>query len=1370
MTWAIRTFDEGRYRVMPADMHSTRAAGPARTGRWWVGCVALLASAVGAAGGDWPMWRCDASRSGVCDEKLPAELHPQWVRKLPPQRTAWRDDGRLKFDRSYMPVVSGGLVFVGSTGNDSVTAYDLATGAEAWRFYTDGPVRVAPAAWKDRLFVGSDDGRLYCLRAADGKPLWTYRPGPQDRRLIGNERLIGTWPIRGGPVVCDGVVYAAAGVWPFMGSFVCALRAETGEVVWVNDEASFTFRNRHHMGAAAFSGLSAQGHLAVVGETLIVPGSASNPALFDRATGRFLRYSAGEGTTVCGQGRFGLAGGAFFSLENGLGVHFKGLRVGRTLLAKDAWYTEAGVLDPASLKTQVAVIPAGLSAGQKILAGTIETLNPFRARPLLLAGSRLVTLGRAARGRQHPPLLVVDVTNRSAEPTPVAEVDVPGTVSEVLAAAGRLIVVTLDGTIACYGGAKVQVRTYEPPAPQALGAGAAERAAEVLRAAGDPGGYAMVWGLRDGALVEGLLARSNLHVIAVDADAGKIAALRRRLDAAGLYGTRAAGIAAEPSLLPLAPYFASLIACEDPAAAGLDNAAAFVSALFGPLRPYGGAAVLALRDEEHERFAGWVARAKLPAAQVRRAGDLTILARPAALPGAADWLGQNADAGNTRCSRDDLVRAPLGILWYGNALSNSLILPRHGEGPVEHVAAGRLFIEGPDSISAADVYTGRLLWSREFAGLGKYYTQTKHQRGAHAVGSNFYTAPDAVYVAFGTSCHVLDPATGRTVRRLELPALPGEAEPSEWLFMLVYEDLLIAGAHPIVPSVRGRYNSDASSRYLVAMDRRTGKVLWHRRAARSFGHYGVAAGRGKVFCFDRLSEAEAAALRRRGVEGEGGTMLLALDARTGAVVWQTDRCVGSKLSYSEEYDIVLARGALRGKDGAVLWDQPQTQEQPPVTTLPSGPGLNLVDEAERLWWGKWGPMINGETIFTQRHRAFDLLTGMQKTVPKADGGLAEWHYSSAHGCGPAAGGKHLLTFRSGCAGFYDLAGNGGTGNLGGFRSSCTSNLIIANGVLNAPDYTRTCSCSYQNRSSLALVHMPEVEYWTFGTNPTPGRMGYNFGAPGDRPAADGTLWRETPDATERRRKDGFLYLKYEDKPYRYYGGPTLVATDPAEPRAFYHHSSRMAEGGGWAWVGASGLIGLRSAKVPLDYLDAAGGLVVRLYFAEPEHDRPGRRVFSVALDGKVLIEELDVAKEAGGRLRTLVRRFDNVRPASKGADALSFTFAAKVGEPLICGVEILDAEGLRERLHVDAGTVRTVVARSLPARVDLAGAVRPAGQDDVRIEWTMDSGPGPVAFSDGASPATAAAFPAYGAYVLRLGAARGGRAVSDDLLVYVDPP
>jgi hypothetical protein len=254
-----------------------------------------------------------------------------------------------------------------------------------------------------------------------------------------------------------------------------------------------------------------------------------------------------------------------------------------------------------------------------------------------------------------------------------------------------------------------------------------------------------------------------------------------------------------------------------------------------------------------------------------------------------------------------------------------------------------------------------------------------------------------------------------------------------------------------------------------------------------------------------------------------------------------------------------------------------------------------------------------------------------------------------------AGGKYLVTFRSGCAGFFDLLNNGGAGNWGGFRSGCTANLIAADGVLNAPDYNRTCGCGYQNVSSLALTHMPEVEYWTYSALPTPGRIGFNFGAPGDRRARNGTLWCEAPLAVTDR-----------------YGGTNLVVFTPAQPQTFLHHSSRVSGPDELKWVAASGVIGVRSARLPLLGVSPNKSLQVRLIFCEVEKHQPGERVFEVALDGVAIIRELDIIKETGGPMRVLSKEFKQLKPRNPGY--LEITFVPKAGEPLICGVELVEGE------------------------------------------------------------------------------------------------
>ena len=93
---------------------------------------------------------------------------------------------------------------------------------------------------RGRLYFVADDGCLYCLSADEGRLLWKFCGLDADRRpykLLGNERLISRWPARGGPVLADGTIYFAAGLWPNEGVFVYAVDAATGRQVWVNDEA-----------------------------------------------------------------------------------------------------------------------------------------------------------------------------------------------------------------------------------------------------------------------------------------------------------------------------------------------------------------------------------------------------------------------------------------------------------------------------------------------------------------------------------------------------------------------------------------------------------------------------------------------------------------------------------------------------------------------------------------------------------------------------------------------------------------------------------------------------------------------------------------------------------------------------------------------------------------------------------------------------------------------------------------------------------------------------------------------------------------------------------------------------------------------------
>ena len=264
---------------------------------------ALLASlSMPAAHADWPMWRADANRGSSTEQALPAELHLQWWKDLGDPQPAWpATQEKLQFDAGFEPVAAGGRIFVPSMIHDCLTAYASDSGDELWRFEANGPVRFAATCSGDAVIFGSDDGYVYCVGQQDGRLRWKLRGGPSDRQVLGNGRLISTWPVRGAPVVEDGVVYFAAGIWPFMGVFVRAVDVESGEVIWTNSGSGSNYLVQPH-NSPAFAGVSPQGYLAVTNDAVIVPGGRGVPAGYDKRTGKFL---------FCHVGNFGKRAGGY---------------------------------------------------------------------------------------------------------------------------------------------------------------------------------------------------------------------------------------------------------------------------------------------------------------------------------------------------------------------------------------------------------------------------------------------------------------------------------------------------------------------------------------------------------------------------------------------------------------------------------------------------------------------------------------------------------------------------------------------------------------------------------------------------------------------------------------------------------------------------------------------------------------------------------------------------------------------------------------------------------------------------------------------------------------------------------------------------
>ncbi len=638
-----------------------------RRQRWLLGTFVLampVASAICSAS-DWPMWRRDAGRTGVTEETLPRKLELRWSRELPTTTPAFHSP-RLQFDAGYEPVVVKGRLLIASSRNDSVSAYDASTGRELWVYRTNGPVRFAPAVWNESVCFGSDDGFLYCVGLSTGKLCWKHQATPNDRRLLGNRRLISVWPVRGGPVVADGRVYFAAGVWPFEGVFVLAVDIETGDVVWRNERLGYLFGQQPH-NTQAIGGLAPQGYLIVNEQELIVPCSTAYPARLNRETGELIEFK------LPAPGR--LPGGWFAALDP---ESAKAVRRGK--LTFD---------DVVNQQLHEDTIRKGEG-----VTGISRTMH---------VGGRALTFENAL--------------------TEFGINGVEGTVHAMIVADAKLFVSTRAGKLFCFAESLDDSVT-----PTAWGASqeelittsqARKHAAELVREVSGSHGVAVVLGLRDGALVKALLQASMYHVITIDDNVDRVAKLRIELQSAGLYGVRAAVIEGDPRKVSLPPYLASLVTTE--LADGLQNPP---ENLLQALRPFGGIAVLGIKPGSGLASKDNLSTQNPGRFRAAEFNGQALIRRVGALPGTADYRG-----GYARCE-DALVRFPLGVLWFDDTLAHFKRSPQPVFKDGVMVSRPKDWhaprIKGDWSVDyplmrpvLSDVYTGRVLEESEKIALRK---------------------------------------------------------------------------------------------------------------------------------------------------------------------------------------------------------------------------------------------------------------------------------------------------------------------------------------------------------------------------------------------------------------------------------------------------------------------------------------------------------------------------------------------------------------------------------------------------------------------------------------------------------------------------
>ena len=1074
----------------------------------------LVAMVLPASGADWPTYRHDATRSGIASETLTPPLHPQWG--FEPRHgpaPAWPAPARtdyfhklfnltpaVTYDRAPHVIVGGGLVYFGSSADDTVYALDAGTGAIRWKFHTAGPVRLAPSYANGRIYFGSDDGQVYCLAADTGALRWSWRPPAPLRILPGNGRLVSDHPVRSGVLVKDGLAYVCVGIFPTQTVYLCALDAETGTPEWVRENGA----------------VSSQGYMLASESYLFVPTGRTNPAVFERATGNYVGAIEGNGGTfalltgehlLSGPGRTEKDAMVAADPDTrvsvasfpGTGLVVDGpvayLQSHERLTALDRARHVAASIERRKLNEQLEPL---LDAYDTAKAGNQETrieeleqrMAPLKARLAELpAGPEDCTLWDIECACPYAMVLAGDtlyaggdglvVGVRAEDGARVWESNVLGRAYGLAVANGRLYVSTGVGAIYCFSadGKTQPARVAQSTAPAPYTSGreqARDVAAGLATGTGIVRGYAVLVEPRDLSLTCALDDLTGLNVALAVQDAAEAARLRETLADSGLLGAAVSVHSMDDAAhLPYTTGMANLVVVYPDAQN--DMPVALEEAL-RVARPLGGRVMVPAPGEaggDAAAVQAWFARGGQEAERLDCGPSAWYACARGAVPGAGEWTQLYADPGHTACSRDT-VQGPFTIQWFGHPGPRPMI-DRHHRPMSSLFKDGRLFITADNGIITVDAYNGTHLWQLE--------VPDSRRIGALKNAGHQLITGDALHVLAGNDCWVVEAATGKRRTMLSAPrVLDG---PQEWGYLNICGGLLLGTAqhegasfseHSVLTCslLEGDFRPVVASRALFAVDRGTGKPVWRRTAGAYMNTAMALADARLCFIESRGPKAMADDNGRIRIDEflEGEVVLAALNAKTGEMAWEhpvdypfqhilfvnaTPETILVSGTYNEQVEgetrVFYRLLTYRVENGEPIWEQTFRATNIRGTDF-TGPGGTHGENWQH-------PVILDGTVYARPY-AFDLATGEKKDYMLYRGG---------HGCGGLTASAHYLYGRGDNPRAYptNVKRTEGIPLTLVNRPGCWLNIIPAGGLVLIPESSSGCTCAYPLQTSVALA-------------------------------------------------------------------------------------------------------------------------------------------------------------------------------------------------------------------------------------------------------------------------------------------------------------
>ena len=1025
--------------------------------------ILFLASvATARAEQDWPTFRHDIGCSGSTDAALTSPLKLHWrVSGAAIPQPAWPAPAagniyaRLPFlhpsetaDRAPHVVIVGDRCWYASSATDTIACRQLDTGKLLWRYIAGAPVRLPPSVADDRVYVAADDGLIVCLSSDDGHVLWQQRIGPEERWLPGNSRLISRWPIRSGPLVKDGRVYVAAGVFPGDGAFLACLDAKSGNVVW-----------QHVIDIVA------SGPMLANADRLFVQSLRSQPNALELVSGKRLGPVEGGGS---------LATVWKSQLVSGPNEVGKVTGVDNAVLAalperhQFHFTTRGAELYAASQQFVVAVDAKRHVRWQK----------PRKSCHSLIAAGDLLIAGGDAEVSAY----------RITDGEQVWRTEVEGNALGLAAAGGRLLVSTDLGCVYCFGTEKdapqSAVEEFDGADPHlVLSLTFPERqrlAKELAKAGRATTGYALVINPPSHDLLIAMAQQSSLHLVATYNEPTKVIKARSALGGAGLIGTRATALAQPENWSGFpAQAFNLIVAFYDsrPTAETADEWKRL-------LQPYNGTLVIV-----SQRGTDLVVKAE-DISETILTLDETILRvfRPRPPVGLGEWSHPYADPGNSACSQDAVVKGPFEIQWFGPPGPQHMV-DRHNRTSPPLFRDGRLFIPGMDRLTVVDAYNGALLWEQKLPGATRLAVS---KNSGHVVAG-----PEHVFVAREAECLALDVASGKLVRAMKIPET-GSSD-KEWGYLALCDAVLL-GSVSQSELARRRLTQQSweqgyldqqplvVSEMLFARRPATDSKLWEYRPRGAIINTAIAAGNGHIYF---VESADPDTLKNNTGRIplakllDKGAHLVALRIDTGREAWRKPLTLKARhiLFLTLKYKKLLLSGSRN--DGAELVCDLEAHD------ADSGKQLWARSQSTGLKIGgshgeqEQHPLVVGNTVFFKTFSC-DLASGAVKK---------DWRLPMV-GCGAVSASLHSAFYRAGAACYADLADSQNRELTGVTRPGCWLNMLPAGGLVLAPESSAGCTCTqYSVQTSLALrpLKCPAPEVLAGFTHPSPVRAGEGEG-------------------------------------------------------------------------------------------------------------------------------------------------------------------------------------------------------------------------------------------------------------------------------------